>query len=267
MNTVETVGVVIPTYNSAGTIERALRSVLNQSVLPNQVVVVDNASTDTTINLVEQFAVSAPDLHLSLIKLGMNAGPGNARNAGWGACQTSLIAFLDSDDSWHPNKLELQLKVIRQHPDHVLFGHKYAILDSGETCAESSLDSTAGLRYYTLRDFLIRNRISTPTAVVRSNIPQRFPSDAWFAEDFALWTSILAEGKQAVVIDTALTYLHKAAYGQSGLSARMSDMHQGELRALRSLYLSKVVTQPGYILTNSWMRLKYLQRLVRRSRV
>ena len=267
MNTVETVGVVIPTYNSAGTIERALKSVSEQSVLPNQVVVVDNASTDTTISLVEQFAVSAPDLHLSLIKLGMNAGPGNARNTGWDACHTSLIAFLDSDDSWHPNKLELQLKVIRQHPDHVLFGHKYAMLNSGETCAEISPDSTAGLRYYTLRNFLIRNRISTPTAVVRSNIPQRFPSGAWFAEDFALWTSILAEGKQAVVIDAALTYLYKAAYGQSGLSARMSEMHQGELRALRSLYLSKAVTQPEYIVANSWMRLKYLRRLIRRSHV
>ncbi len=267
MNTAESVGVVIPTYNSAGTIDRALRSVLNQSVLPNQLVVVDNASTDTTIGLVEQFAVSAPHLNLSLIKLEMNVGPGNARNTGWDACHTSLIAFLDSDDSWHPNKLEIQLKVIRQHPDHVLFGHRYTVVNNGVALAHRPQNSIGGLRYFTLRDFLIRNRVSTPTVIVRRTIPQRFPGDAWFAEDFALWTSILAEGKQAVVIDAALTYLYKTAYGQSGLSARMSEMHQGELRALRSLYLSKAVTQPEYVLANGWMRLKYLRRLVRRSHV
>ena len=101
----ETVGVVIPTFNSADTIERALRSVSEQSVLPDEVVVVDNASTDGTVVAVERFAQSTPQLNLSLIELQSNTGTGNARNVGWDKCQTSLIAFLDSDDSWHPNQL------------------------------------------------------------------------------------------------------------------------------------------------------------------
>jgi len=267
LNTAESVGVVIPTYNSAGTIDRALRSVLNQSVSPDEVVVVDDGSSDTTLQLVEQFMKSVPQMNIRLVKLGTNLGPAIARNTGWDACHSSLIAFLDSDDSWHPNKLEIQLKVIQQHPDHVLFGHKYAVVNNGVTPTHRPQGNIGGLRYFTLRDFLIRNRVSTPTVIVRRTIPQRFPLDHWGTEDFALWTSILAEGKQAVVIDAALTYLYKAAYGQSGLSARMSEMHQGELRALRSLYLSEAVTQPEYILANGWMRLKYLRRLVRRSHV
>ena len=267
MNTVETVGVVIPTYNSAGTIERALRSVSEQSVRPDEVVVVDDGSSDATLQVVEQFIKSVPQMNIRLVKLGSNMGPAIARNTGWDACHTSLIAFLDSDDSWHPNKLELQLKVIQQHPDHVLFGHRYTVVNNGAAPTHRSQDSVSGLRYFTLRDFLIRNRVSTPTVIVRRAIPQRFPLDHWGTEDFALWTSILAEGTQAVVIDAALTYLYKAAYGQSGLSARLREMHQGELRALRSLYLSKAVTQPEYIVANSWMRLKYLRRLIRRSHV
>ena len=263
----ETVGVVIPTFNSADTIERALRSVSEQSVLPDEVVVVDNASTDGTVIAVEQFAQSTPQLNLSLIELQSNTGPGNARNVGWDKCQTSLIAFLDSDDSWHPNKLEIQTRVVQSHPNHQLFGHRYTILDRDGSVPDSPMDDTGELRYFTLRDFLIRNRISTPTVIVRREVSHRFPTNQWFAEDFALWTNILADGSQAVVMGQTLTYLHKAAYGHSGLSARLREMHQGELRVLHSLKQSGAVTQSHYAFVNLWMRLKYLRRVTRGANV
>jgi len=76
MTSTDTVGVVIPTFNSANTIERALQSVSEQSVLPNEVVVVDNASTDGTVVAVKRFAQTTPQLNLSLIELETNTGPG-----------------------------------------------------------------------------------------------------------------------------------------------------------------------------------------------
>ena len=127
MSSTDTVGVVIPTFNSESTIERALKSVNEQSVLPHEVIVVDNASTDGTVGAVKRFAQTTPQLNLSLIELETNTGPGNARNIGWNKCQTSLIAFLDSDDSWHPSKVEIQLQIIQRHPNHLLFGHRYAL--------------------------------------------------------------------------------------------------------------------------------------------
>ncbi len=267
MTGTDTVGVVIPTFNSADTIERALRSVCKQSVLPDEVVVVDNASTDSTVVVVKQFAQSMPQLNLSLIELQSNTGPGNARNVGWDKCQTSLIAFLDSDDSWHPNKLEIQMKVVQSHPNHQLFGHRYTILDSESSVPESPMNDIGELHYFTLRDFLIRNRISTPTVLVRRETPHRFPTNQWFAEDFALWTNILADGSQAVVVDQTLTYLYKAAYGHSGLSARLREMHQGELQVLHSLKQSGVVTKSHYAFINLWVKLKYLRRLTRGTNV
>jgi hypothetical protein len=102
---------------------------------------------------------------------------------------------------------------------------------------------------------------------VRRDIPHRFPDNQWFAEDFALWTSILAAGGQAVVTETVFTYLYKAAYGQSGLSAKLGEMHQGELRVLHSLKQSGAVTQSHYAFVNLWMRLKYLRRVTRGANV
>lgn len=267
MTSYETVGVVIPTYNSVNTIERALKSVREQSVQPNEVIVVDNASTDNTVNAVKLFAQSTPKLNLSLIELDSNSGPGNARNVGWDKCQSSLVAFLDSDDSWHPNKLEIQLKVIRDHPNHLLFGHRYIVLDNENLVPNSPTRDTGEPHYFTLRHFLIRNRISTPTVIVRRETPHRFPANQWFAEDFALWTNILADGSQAVVVDQTLTYLYKAAYGQSGLSAKLGEMHQGELRVLQSLRQAGAITKSHYAIINGWMRLKYLRRLIRGANV
>lgn len=267
MSSTDTVGVVIPTFNSESTIERALKSVSEQSVLPNEVVVVDNASTDGTVVAVKRFAQTTPQLNLSLIELETNTGPGNARNIGWNKCQTSLIAFLDSDDSWHPNKLEIQLQIIQRHPNHLLFGHRYVVIDSGETATVAPMNGSGELSYFTLHDFLIRNRISTPTAIVRRDIPHRFPDNQWFAEDFALWTSILAAGGQAVVTETVFTYLYKAAYGQSGLSAKLREMHQGELRVLHSLSQSGAISKLHFAGISAWMRLKYLRRLIRGASV
>lgn len=267
MTSTDTVGVVIPTFNSANTIERALRSVSEQSVLPDEVVVVDNASTDGTVVTVEQFAQSTPHLNLSIIELQSNTGPGNARNVGWDKCKASLIAFLDSDDSWHSKKLEIQMKVVQSHPNHQLFGHRCTILDSDGSVPDSPMNDIGELHYFTLRDFLIRNRISTPTVIVRREIRHRFPNDQWFSEDFALWTNILADGSQAVVVNQTLTYLYKAAYGHSGLSARLREMHHGELRVLHSLKQSGAVSQSHYAFINLWMKLKYLRRLTRGANV
>lgn len=267
MSIADTVGVVIPTFNSANTIERALKSVGEQSVQPNEVIVVDNASTDNTVNAVKLFAQSTLQLNLSLIELDSNTGPGNARNIGWNRCRTSLIAFLDSDDSWHPRKLEIQLKVIQDHPNHLLFGHKYATINSEEMVTVSPISGSGKLHYFTLRDFLVRNRISTPTVIIRRETPHRFPTNQWFAEDFALWTNTLADGSQAVVVDQSLTYLYKAAYGQSGLSAKLGEMHQGELRVLQSLRQAGAITKSHYAIINGWMRLKYLRRLIRDANV
>lgn len=263
MSGIETIGVVIPTFNSAETVIRALESVLRQTLAPKKIVVVDNASSDATCQVVESFSTQHSELHIDLVRLDTNLGPGAARNIGWETCGTSLIAFLDSDDSWHPRKLELQAELVRKHPDGILFGHRYAVVTDNDQPRNVGISNLSRTRRYWLRHFLFRNRLSTPTVMLRSTIPQRFPSDMWYAEDFFLWAHAVAQTGPAVFADAILTYLHKPAYGSSGLSAQLWKMHQGELAVLKSLTESNLISRMTYVSAFLWMRLKYFHRRIR----
>lgn len=107
------VTVLIPAYNAAATIERALESALSQSYEPKEVVVVNDASPDETPVIVERYA----DRNVRLINLEKNVGECGAMNAGIQAAAGEYIAFLDADDEWREGKLEKQLAILRQQPD------------------------------------------------------------------------------------------------------------------------------------------------------
>jgi glycosyltransferase involved in cell wall biosynthesis len=263
----ETVAVVIPTFNSAATIERALESVVGQTRLPTEVIIIDNGSTDDTVARVRAFASRYQSMAWTIEVVPANIGPGAARNRGWNLAKSDFIAFLDSDDSWHPEKLRLQGETVRMFPKSALFGHKYLVLRHGDVaprdltqCRNQVIDR------FELHHFLIRNRLSTPTVMLRREITQRFPTDFWYGEDFALWLRVVAAHGAAVVQRCPLTYLHKSTYGESGLSANMTQMHRGEILAIAHLRQSGDIGKLGGSLTTAWMKIKYVRRRMELAR-
>ena len=102
-----TVSVIIPTYNRADTLGTAVESVLDQTMADLELVVVDDASTDHTDEVVEGYAES--DDRVRRVAHEQNRGGSAARNTGIDAATGEYVAFLDSDDVWHPEKLEQQL--------------------------------------------------------------------------------------------------------------------------------------------------------------
>jgi glycosyltransferase involved in cell wall biosynthesis len=96
------ISVVLPVHNRAGVLGRAMHSVLRQTLHDFQLVVVDDGSTDASVAV----ARSIEDQRITLIELGRNRGGNVARNAGIRAAKAPLIAFLDSDDMYLPEKLE-----------------------------------------------------------------------------------------------------------------------------------------------------------------
>lgn len=100
------VSVVIPAYNAGSTISAALSSVTAQTAVPDEIVVVDDGSTDGTSEIVR-----ASGWPVRLLQQD-RGGPSAARNAGIAAASGELIAFLDADDEWHPEKLERQLGLL-----------------------------------------------------------------------------------------------------------------------------------------------------------
>jgi glycosyltransferase involved in cell wall biosynthesis len=107
------VSVVIPTYNDADVLPRALSSVLEQSYTQTEIIVVDDCSPDNTSKIVQSF----DDDRISYIKHSKNMGGSAARNTGIQASSGEFIGFLDSDDRWLGSKLSSQLRELEQRSD------------------------------------------------------------------------------------------------------------------------------------------------------
>ncbi len=114
------ISVVIPLYNKARYIRRAIESVLKQTYTDYEIVVVDDGSTDNSVQMVEQ-------LNCDRIKLVSqdNAGVSAARNRGIQEAAGEWIAFLDADDEWLPEKLERQISILKKNPDLVWVAGNY----------------------------------------------------------------------------------------------------------------------------------------------
>jgi len=111
------ISVIIPTYNRAYVLERAIDSVLKQTYQNIELIIIDDASTDNTSELLEKYH---QDNRVSVVQLSKNSGVSHARNQGIERAQGEWVAFLDSDDEWLPKKLEQQVVILNENPEHKL---------------------------------------------------------------------------------------------------------------------------------------------------
>jgi len=142
------VSVIIPAYNAARYLGKAIASVQSQGYDPLEILVVDDGSTDTTPAVVQGLR-GVRYLHQT------NSGPAAARNAGIAAAQGSFLAFLDADDLWAGGKLAAQLSVLEAHPQiHMVTGRVEEF--SSETPTLASPKRDYGQRAYTIGALLLR---------------------------------------------------------------------------------------------------------------
>jgi len=208
--------------------------------------------------VVRKFAARHPELRLLINE--QNLGPGPTRNKGWNLASSDFVAFLDADDSWHPQKLELQLKFFAENPGEVACGTTHQ--SAGQTRAtQITIDSTSGISKFSLNDLLRRNRFSTPSTMLRHNITQRFDPDLRLAEDYLLWMSIAADHGHVSRIDQQLTILHKPEFGARGLSGKMFAMFVGELNAFGILFRDKKIKVRVLVACYAWSTIKFVRRL------
>ncbi|NDJ62774.1 MAG: glycosyltransferase [Chloroflexi bacterium] len=121
------VSLIIPTYNRAGLLAAALDSVLSQSRVPDEIIVVNDGSTDQTADVLARYAPAVTAIHQG------NNGRSHARNAGIRAAQGDLIAFLDDDDLLPPESIAQRAAYLETHPDvDVVYTDMRAVDESGE---------------------------------------------------------------------------------------------------------------------------------------
>ncbi|WP_315107607.1 glycosyltransferase family 2 protein [uncultured Microbacterium sp.] len=263
------VSVVMPHYNASRTLARALDSVMRQSREAAEVIVVDDASAQDEREAAQRTVESYPGTRLIL--LDRNGGPAHARNVGWDAAVGDWVAFLDCDDAWHPRKLETQLALALGSgtTPHMIAGRTVQ-LAAPEELGSMPLNASAPAYVIRKRDLLVRNRMSTPSVLVRRDLPLRFSAGRRFSEDYELWLSIAGLGHTIVFLDAPVAAIFKAPYGDSGLSARIWPMIVGEYQAYigarRVGALNRLETVVGIAISTGRAGLRVVRLLARRVR-
>lgn len=216
------ISVVIPAYNAADSIEAAIHSCLMQTVSAHEIIVVDDASTDNTIQIAKQFN------QLKIISLPQNSGPSAARNKGWDTATGDIIAFLDSDDTWLNNKLETINKVFSEHNEILYLGHPYIV---------NSLDkiSNAAISKLTYASIILRNPFQPSCISVRRGQTERFDESYRYCEDHEL-SIRMAYMHTCHWLNTPLTVLGRPQLSSGGASGNIWKMRQGEMKLYSSIY-------------------------------
>jgi len=253
------VSVVIPCYRCRGTIDRALVSICSQTKRPAEILLIDDASNDGTLEKLWELQASHPEGWIKVHSFNENRGPGAARNSGWKLAQQPFIAFLDADDSWHSRKIEIQYKYMIGN-NAVMSGHSTDIKISNEI----SYLSCDGLDFNNINPavLLFKNLYSTSSVMLRRDIPLRFDEKQRFAEDYRLWTEIAFSGLAVAYSKERLAFQHKHPFLVSGLSSRILDMELGELNVFRKLHNARRISTTQMLTSYIWSIMRYLRRAV-----
>lgn len=180
------ISVVIPTYNRAQTIRMAVDSVLNQTYRDIELIIVDDASTDGTQDVVTQIA----DDRIRYLRLEQRSGACNARNIGALSARGEFISFQDSDDKWHLDKLEKQYQfMIDRNLDFSFCGMTRIMLeDPNRKYYYPNVDMDDNKDYFD--QLLYLNRVGTQTIICKRECFEKIRFDVTLKRfqdwDFAL---------------------------------------------------------------------------------
>jgi glycosyltransferase involved in cell wall biosynthesis len=197
-----TITAVIPTYNSQETIRAALESVYTQTVVPDEVLVIDDESSDNTCAIVTSNFPQA-----TLIKK-HNGGPSSARNLGIKNARCEWIAFLDADDIWSKDKCERQLDVIKNHSKAVLIASHWSSSAHGLLEREQSRPEIIPEKLLWTSEILVLNRFQTSTVMARRAQLEQcggFLTELDGAEDWDMWLRLSKLG-HVVLLEEPLVY-------------------------------------------------------------
>lgn len=214
--TAEVVSVVMPAFNAATTIEQSIRSIQAQTFEDWVLYVIDDASPDGTGDIVE--AMGRHDARIRYLRLGINSGVAAARNEGIRRASGRYIAFLDSDDLWHPDKLATQLAVLAN-------GETLVATNYFRFRGDPALGVTLARRkpVFTRFDMLQQNQIGNLTGIYDQRALGKVFQRPGGHEDYLMWIELVRRAGRGVCIQAPLAYYRVAAASLSGNKARAAS--------------------------------------------
>ena len=218
--------IIIPVYNGESFVAKAIESCLGQTVLPDEIIVVDDGSTDATETAVRSISSEL----VIILKNEKNSGPSQARNLGIRSAKSSWILFLDADDTFHPRKIEIVLQCLRNNKDIRAIGHAFDVHSPNRSLPDLKMVSGIPvMQHLSILKTLLRNPMVTPSLAVSSANQIYFNEQLKYAEDhdFILRT---AEKVGLWYIDLPLCSLNRLPLTAGGISSRKWEMRKGEIR-------------------------------------
>jgi glycosyltransferase involved in cell wall biosynthesis len=200
------ISIIIPTWNRADKIKKAIRSVQNQTISDWELLICDDGSTDNTDRLVK--TLQNEDKRIKWIPGEHLGKPATPRNRGIKQAKGEWIAFLDSDDEWLPEKLEKQLKIIKEKKLMASSTNAFRLIPSTQ---EKKIYSRYHKSKILFKDLIKSNKIITSSVLIKKSIFKDdfyFPENTEFSvgEDYCLWLKIATQNDFAYIEEPLLTY-------------------------------------------------------------
>lgn len=212
--------VLMPVYNAAPFLERAIKSILSQTHRDFEFLIIDNGSTDASPEIIRSFK----DPRIRVVRLDKNVGPPPALNLGLRQIRTKYIARMDADDVALPNRLKAQIAFLEKHPEFVLIGSQYRTVNAtGRVSAALPLPTTPNNIRWKL---MFSSPFVHSAVVMRTQIIKTldgYDEHFRYASDFDLWSRLVCNNYK--VANLSKTYvLNRKHDAQDGVSAGIQKL-------------------------------------------
>lgn len=249
-----TISVIIPAYKAARTIRRAVDSVLQQTLLPTEILVIDDGSPDRAelISALEPYGKAVRRIEKA------NGGVASARNLGIQSATGEWIAFLDADDFWEANKLEVQFAAAQCHPEASVIGSRwYVQFPGGQPVPDRARTADYAGRVVNVRGpeaFLIATCIWTGSLMIRRSVllSAQFRSRLEPAEDRDLWFRLLHRYAAYICPEFLATYVQEPGGISRANIARDCERMLEVIRSHADLLGSHMTARQSAIVYRRW---------------
>lgn len=200
------VSIITPNYNTEEYLAETIESVISQSYNNWELIIVDDHSTDSSVEIIKSFS----DKHENIIYLqtkSNSGGPATPRNIGLDYANGEYVAFLDSDDTWFPKKLEFHINFMQR--EHSNFSSTFRNTFSHSSESKSEIKESKYLKVYDYSELLKKNLVDTSAVIIKKETigDIRFDTSKELIaiEDYDFWLQILKNKNEHILISKVAT--------------------------------------------------------------
>ncbi|MEG2100213.1 MAG: glycosyltransferase family 2 protein [Flavobacterium sp.] len=251
------VSILTPTFNAEKFIRATIKSVQEQTYENWEMILVDDASTDNTVSIIEDFAQR--DNRIKLFKFSENRGNGFARNAALDKATGKYIAYLDADDLWFPSKLEKQIQFLNANNLHFTFSYYDSIDEEGNNL-NRRVESPNPLIY---KQLFFCNYVGNLTAIYDADYFGKIMLEtSQKRQDWRLWLTILKQIKTAEVVPESLAFYRIRKDSISSSKFKLIKHNFGVYREFhRYNFMSSVLLMMRFLFIQLIIKPKYIKKI------